>query len=108
MSHRFVVRNKTEQELGAYETLEEARLWAKRLAFANTCDVEIHDVVESRLMEVRRNETEIMLDDAQEAEWRSNDASLRDKFQQQANRFECAIIVVALNGEHLARIEPSM
>jgi hypothetical protein len=106
--HRFVVRAKdSTEDLGAYPTLEEARLWAKRLAFANTVDVEIHDVVESRMIEERRNETEIILDDAQTNEWRANDAALRDKLQAQATRFECAIIVMSRDGERLARLEPS-
>lgn len=105
--HRFVVRPKGgAEDLGAYATLEEARLWAKRLAFANTTDVEIHDAVEARILEERRNETAIVLDDAQEREWRENDRALRDRFQQQANRFECAIVVTTKVGEELARIEP--
>jgi hypothetical protein len=103
---RFVIRAvDNEVELGAYSTLEEARLWAKRLAFANTCDVEIHDAT-GTLVETRRNETEIKLDAEQTAKWRANDASLRDHFQRQADQFECAIILVADDGEHLDRLPP--
>lgn len=105
--HRFVVRPiGSDVELGAYATLEDARVWAKRLAFANTCDVAIHDRSDDHIIEERRNETEIALDDAQTSEWRTNDAALRARFQQQANQFECAIVVLARDGERLARIEP--
>lgn len=119
MSHRFAVRARltpggpgtpgdwSDENLGAYATLEEARLWAKRLAFANTCDVGIFDLVESSLLEERRNETEIALDAEQSKAWRADDAALRDNFQRQADRFECAIVLVASDGEHLLRIEPS-
>lgn len=106
--HRFVVRAvDSEVELGAYSTLEEARLWAKRLAFANTTDVEICDGTSGAVVETRRNETEIALDAAQTAAWRSQDAALRDHFQRQANQFECAIVLVAADGERLDRIEPT-
>ena len=115
MSHRFAVRARSgtdewgDENLGAYATLEDARVWAKRLAFANTCDVGIFDLVEAspRLVEERRNETEIALDDAQSKAFREGDQALRDNFQQQANRFECAIVLLAIDGERLGRIEPS-
>ncbi len=105
---KFVVRPvDSDVDLGAYSTLEEARLWAKRLAFANTTDVEIHDATSGAVVETRRNETEIALDQAQTTAWRNQDAALRDHFQRQANQFECAIVLITTDGERLDRIEPT-